>query len=83
MLFAQLHPFAQAYDGHMNLILSDAEETIMIVDTESAPNGQSVVNVRAATFNSSACSLLELVELGCKTENGYAFCQRRWRYSCQ
>ncbi|KAF5333407.1 hypothetical protein D9611_002637 [Ephemerocybe angulata] len=34
-----------AYDGHMNLILSDAEETIMIVDTESAPNGQSVVNV--------------------------------------
>ncbi|KAF9268164.1 like-Sm ribonucleoprotein [Marasmius fiardii PR-910] len=24
-----------AYDGHMNLILSDVEETIMIVDTES------------------------------------------------
>ncbi|ESK94431.1 lsm domain-containing protein [Moniliophthora roreri MCA 2997] len=23
-----------AYDGHMNLILSDVEETIMIVDTE-------------------------------------------------
>ncbi|KAH6914823.1 hypothetical protein BKA70DRAFT_1419783 [Coprinopsis sp. MPI-PUGE-AT-0042] len=34
-----------AYDGHMNLILSDVEETIMIVDTENAPNGQGVVNV--------------------------------------
>lgn len=30
----------------MNLILSDVEETIMIVDTDSAPNGQSIVNVR-------------------------------------
>lgn len=36
----------QAYDGHMNLILSDVEETIMLVDPESAANGQSVVNVR-------------------------------------
>jgi len=33
-----------AYDGHMNLILSDVEETIMIVDTENA-TGQGVVNV--------------------------------------
>ncbi|EAU84385.1 hypothetical protein CC1G_01381 [Coprinopsis cinerea okayama7 len=33
-----------AYDGHMNLILSDVEETIMIVDTD-APNGQGVVNI--------------------------------------
>ncbi|KAF9464379.1 hypothetical protein BDZ94DRAFT_488324 [Collybia nuda] len=32
-----------AYDGHMNLILSDVEETIMIVDTENAPDG--TVNV--------------------------------------
>lgn len=29
----------QAYDGHMNLILSDVEETIMIVDVEGAPEG--------------------------------------------
>lgn len=28
-----------AYDGHMNLILSDVEETIMIVDVEDAPEG--------------------------------------------
>ncbi|TEB35810.1 Sm-like ribonucleo protein [Coprinellus micaceus] len=34
-----------AYDGHMNLILSDVEETIMIVDPEVAEQGQSVVNV--------------------------------------
>ncbi|KZT13081.1 LSM-domain-containing protein [Laetiporus sulphureus 93-53] len=35
-----------AYDGHMNLILSDVEETIMIVDHPyEAPEGQSTVNV--------------------------------------
>ena len=35
----------QAYDGHMNLIMSDVEETIMLVDAESVANGQGVVNV--------------------------------------
>ncbi|CCM04053.1 uncharacterized protein FIBRA_06212 [Fibroporia radiculosa] len=35
-----------AYDGHMNLILSDVEETIMIVDqVEGAPEGKGTVNV--------------------------------------
>jgi len=35
-----------AYDGHMNLILSDVEESIMIVDVaEGAPEGQGTVNV--------------------------------------
>ncbi|KAL7282278.1 hypothetical protein ACG7TL_003748 [Trametes sanguinea] len=34
-----------AYDGHMNLILSDVEETIMIVDqVEGAPEGHTTVN---------------------------------------
>jgi len=34
-----------AYDGHMNLILSDVEETIMIVDVaEGAPEGRGTVN---------------------------------------
>jgi small nuclear ribonucleoprotein (snRNP)-like protein len=37
---------SQAYDGHMNLILSDVEETIMIVDVAEAPEGQGTVNVR-------------------------------------
>ncbi|KAF5388440.1 hypothetical protein D9615_000553 [Tricholomella constricta] len=32
-----------AYDGHMNLILSDVEETIMLVDVEGAAEG--TVNV--------------------------------------
>jgi small nuclear ribonucleoprotein (snRNP)-like protein len=37
---------SQAYDGHMNLILSDVEETIMLVDgPDGAPPGQGVVNV--------------------------------------
>lgn len=36
----------QAYDGHMNLILSDVEETIMIVDpSEGAPGSHTTVNV--------------------------------------
>jgi U6 snRNA-associated Sm-like protein LSm3 len=29
----------------MNLIMSDVEETIMIVDPESAANGKGIVNV--------------------------------------
>lgn len=40
----------QAYDGHMNLILSDVEETIMIVDQ---PEGAAGVpqTVNASRFN--------------------------------
>jgi U6 snRNA-associated Sm-like protein LSm3 len=35
-----------AYDGHMNLILSDVEETIMIVDVpEGASDPRGTVNV--------------------------------------
>lgn len=42
----------QAYDGHMNLILSDVEETIMIVEqVEGAPEGQSTVNVRGVLYS--------------------------------
>ena len=35
----------QAYDGHMNLIMSEVEETIMLVDPDSVTNGRGVVNV--------------------------------------
>ncbi|KAL1691708.1 hypothetical protein GGG16DRAFT_52943 [Schizophyllum commune] len=42
----QLEGVLHAYDGHMNLILSDVEETIMIVDVpEGAPESQGTVNV--------------------------------------
>ncbi|KAF8897709.1 like-Sm ribonucleoprotein [Infundibulicybe gibba] len=34
-----------AYDGHMNLILSDVEETIMLVDLEEGSDGAGTVNV--------------------------------------
>jgi len=34
----------------MNLIMSDVEETIMIVDPESAANGQGVINVYSISF---------------------------------
>ena len=38
---------AQAYDGHMNLILSEVEETIMLVDVDDGapPSAQSRINV--------------------------------------
>ncbi|EDR02445.1 uncharacterized protein LACBIDRAFT_253907 [Laccaria bicolor S238N-H82] len=36
----ELTGILHAYDGHMNLIMSDVEETILIVDTDSVPNGQ-------------------------------------------
>jgi small nuclear ribonucleoprotein (snRNP)-like protein len=40
----------QAYDGHMNLILSDVEETIMIVETpDGTPQGRGTVNVSTPT----------------------------------
>jgi len=41
----ELTGILHAYDGHMNLIMSDVEETIMIVDTDGKPDGRSTVNV--------------------------------------
>lgn len=42
----QLSGILHAYDGHMNLILSDVEETIMLVeDVDDAQPGQQVVNI--------------------------------------
>ncbi|KAF8165530.1 hypothetical protein B0H34DRAFT_242547 [Crassisporium funariophilum] len=41
----ELTGILHAYDGHMNLIMSDVEETIMIVDPDGVANGQAVVNV--------------------------------------
>ncbi|EIW82345.1 like-Sm ribonucleo protein [Coniophora puteana RWD-64-598 SS2] len=41
-----------AYDGHMNLILSDVEETIMIVDPiEGSPNSEGTVKVAKRKMN--------------------------------
>jgi hypothetical protein len=59
----------------MNLIMSDVEETIMIVDPESAMNGQGVINVYFISVRIFVPARLMSVT-GCKTENGDAFCTR-------
>ena len=61
----------------MNLILSDVEETIMIVDApEGAPPGQGLVNVSDGAGAHRTCSINETL-LDSQTKNGYAFCP--WR----
>ncbi len=68
----------QAYDGHMNLILSDVEETIMIVDpVEGAPEGHTSVNVSLGSRPHRVFKMTHDPQ-GCKTQNGDALCQRRW-----
>lgn len=47
-----LRVYQQAYDGHMNLILSDVEETIMIVD-----NVEGNTNPENATVNVSSIAM--------------------------
>ena len=56
----------------MNLILSDVEETIMIVDPEAAEQGQSVVNVRLMRSGRPS-RLTRDVPTGREAENGHAF----------
>jgi U6 snRNA-associated Sm-like protein LSm3 len=66
----------QAYDGHMNLIMSAVEETIMIVEpVEGAPQSQGTVNV------GRFCLIFGLVltrnSPACETEDGNVVCERR------
>jgi hypothetical protein len=64
----------------MNLILSDVEETIMLVDgTESAPPGQGVVNV--PLHFPTVAGLFSHTVPGGEKKDGNAFRERRWRYS--
>lgn len=51
----------QAYDGHMNLILSDVEETIMIVDSaDGTTNPQNAtVNVSKKGYMLTGFMLME------------------------
>ena len=68
----------QAYDGHMNLILSDVEETIMIVDQpDGAPEGQNTVNVGTSSCRRRAI-LVTSTFIGSETEDGHVVCARRW-----
>lgn len=46
----------KAYDGHMNLILSDVEETIMVVDVpEGVPESQGTVKVSRVVSFAALC----------------------------
>jgi hypothetical protein len=63
----------------MNLILSDVEETIMIVEvTEGAPEGHGTVNVSSVPFAVVSCLM---VLIGRKTKDGYVVRERRWCHS--
>lgn len=59
----------------MNLIMSDVEETIMIVDPDGATNGQGVVNVSQLYFDTGHISYT-FTSLGRETKNGNAICER-------
>jgi hypothetical protein len=64
----------------MNLILSDVEETIMLVDgTESAPPGQGIVNV--SPHYPPLQGFPYICASGGKKKDGNAFRKRGWRYS--
>jgi hypothetical protein len=66
----------------MNLILSDVEETIMLVDgPDGAPPGQGVVNVRDRHRPILLPSFILTEHPGGKKEDGNAFRKRRWSYS--
>ena len=61
----------------MNLILSDVEETIMIVEQpDSAPEGQSTVNV-GGSFCNRHVSPDTSTPAGSQTEDGHVVCARR------
>ena len=61
----------------MNLILSDVEETIMIVDhADGAPDVQGTVNV--GTIHSTHYIVALMPGLDREEENEYAVCSRRW-----
>ena len=66
----------------MNLIMSEVEETIMLVDADSVANGQGVVNV-CYSFQIVLIARSDFIHnVGRKTKNGDAVCKRRWGYSC-
>ena len=50
----------QAYDGHMNLILSDVEETIMLVDTSEVAPPAGRINASPSRFTEVSSPLLTL-----------------------
>lgn len=49
----------QAYDGHMNMVLSEVEETIYVVDVDEQTS-ESVVRVSHSIFSAVATSQLTL-----------------------
>ena len=63
----------------MNLILSDVEETIMIVDQiEGAPEGHTTVNV--SLLHADPFNMCNRKPPDREAQNGHAFRSRRWRH---
>lgn len=69
----------QAYDGHMNLILSDVEETIMIVDPiEGGMDGHGTVKVSLKLDAEQRGISYDFV--GGQEKNGDVVRSGRWRH---
>lgn len=66
----------------MNLIMSDVEETIMIVDPEGASNGRGVVNVCCPSLASMELHAYMVCWIGGKKKNGNAVRSWGWRHPC-
>ncbi|KAL5487588.1 LSM3 [Sanghuangporus weigelae] len=49
----ELNGVLHAYDGHMNLILSDVEETILLVDTSETAPPTGRINASALSYYTS------------------------------
>lgn len=54
----------QAYDGHMNMVLSDVEETVYLVDIDQQTQ-QNVVRVRRLSFPCDGSVAADVTDTSC------------------
>jgi small nuclear ribonucleoprotein (snRNP)-like protein len=70
----------QAYDGHMNMVLSDVTETITVVEPPQSAEDEPIIRVsraRSPVTQVDTFLTMQPVLLSCRPSNGIAIC-----YSC-